>query len=197
MRTTPAGEARREAIIDATVGLFMDKGYEGTSVREIAEAVGIRKPSLYHHFTSKEQMLSAIHDRYMDLVLDRAASRKREGGSAADLVAGYMEDLMILMRDYRPYVEVFLRERYALEGEVWARARERRRDYEDYILDAVEIGIEAGDFRTDLDPEIVKYGILGVCSWAYQWFDPTGRVTAEDVAKQFTELILRGLKPRD
>lgn len=175
----------------------MEKGYEGTSVREIAEAVGIRKPSLYHHFTSKEELLSAIHDRYMDLVLDRAASRKTKGGSATELVTGYIEDFMILMRDFRPYVEVFLRERYALEGEVWARARERRREYEDYILEAVEQGIDAGEFRTDLDAEIVKYGILGVCSWAYQWFDPSGRMTAENVAMQFSELILRGLEPHE
>lgn len=182
----------REEILDHAVQLFSRGGYDSTSVREIAEATGIQKASLYHHYPSKEAILVAIHDRYMEMVLERAEGRQAEE-SPAERIRGYIEDLMVLMRDYRPYVEVFLRERYALTGATWDRARERRDRYERYIREAVEEGMRRKIFRDDLDSDVIKYAILGACSWAYQWFEADGRLSAAEISEQFATLFLDSL----
>jgi TetR/AcrR family transcriptional regulator, cholesterol catabolism regulator len=182
------GGVRRELILDASVRLFHERGYDRTSVREIAEAVGIQKASLYYHFRSKEAILEAVHERFMDKLFARASERHAAGGAPDELLSGYITDLLTMMRNFRPYVEVFFRERYALTGAVWERVRDPRRRYESYIRDAITTGIEEGIFRSDIDPLVATYGIFGMCNWSYQWFDPAGRMSADEIADQFKEI---------
>lgn len=188
------GSVRREFILDASVRLFHERGYDRTSVREIAEAVGIQKASLYYHFPAKEAILEAIHERFMGILFARGSKRQDAGGAADDLLGGYIDDLLLMMRDFRPYVEVFFRERYVLTGEVWDRVRDPRRRYESYIKDAITAGIKEGVFRSDIDPLIATYGIFGMCNWSYQWFDPAGRMSAEEIADQFKTIVIDGMR---
>jgi len=193
-RTRPPRGKRREQILDEAVRLFSAKGYARASLREIADAVGIQKASLYHHFPSKELILVAIHERFMDVLFERA-ERRQAGTQAPDaLLAGFIEDLLHLMPELRPYIEVFFRERYELGGDVWRAVARRRRAYEQLVVDAVRAGVADGTFRADLDPRLVTYGVFGVCNWSHQWFDPDGEMPAEGVAEQYKLMLIEGLR---
>jgi TetR/AcrR family transcriptional regulator, cholesterol catabolism regulator len=188
---------RREEIIEAAVHLFHEQGYASTSMQDIANAVGLLKGSLYHHITGKEELLYEIHERFMAVILRQAAAREQQTGLCArQRLEGIVTDLLELIRDYRPYVEVFFRARYNLEGPRWKAIHEQREGYEAIVRAIVEDGQREGAFRPDLDPKIVTFGIFGMCNWSYQWLQPGGRYTATDIAEMFASMLLDGLTPR-
>lgn len=185
---------RREAIIDAAVRLFHERGYSNTSMQNIADAVGLLKGSLYYYITSKEDLLFEIHERFMNVLIEKTESRK----AAADLpprerLEGVIIDLLQLIRDYRAYVEVFFRERYSMEGSRWDAIHERRKRYEAVVREIIRDGQRDGSFRADLDEQIVSFGLFGMCNWSYQWLNPDGRLSAAEVARNFSTLFLDGL----
>ncbi|HEY0601391.1 MAG TPA: TetR/AcrR family transcriptional regulator [Herpetosiphonaceae bacterium] len=185
---------RREAIIDAAVRLFHERGYSNTSMQNIADAVGLLKGSLYYYITSKEDLLFEIHERFMNVLIEKTERRE----AAADLpprerLEGVIVDLLQLIRDYRAYVEVFFRERYSMEGSRWDAIHETRKRYEAMVREIIRDGQHDGSFRADLDEQIVTFGLFGMCNWSYQWLNASGRLSAAEIARNFSTLFLDGL----
>lgn len=185
---------RREAIIDAAVRLFHERGYSNTSMQNIADAVGLLKGSLYYYITSKEDLLYEIHERFMNVLIEKTESRE----AAADLpprqrLEGVIIDLLQLIRDYRAYVEVFFRERYSMEGARWDAIHEKRTRYEAVVREIIQDGQRDGSFRADLDEQIVTFGLFGMCNWSYQWLNPNGRLSPAEIARNLSTLFLDGL----
>lgn len=192
-----AASDRREEIIAAAVQLFHEQGYASTSMQDIAVAVGLLKGSLYYYITGKEELLYEIHERFMAVILEKAAARE----PATDLsprqrLEAIIADLLELIRDYRAYVEVFFRSRYNLSGPRWEAIHQQRERYEGIVRAIIIDGQRDGSFRADLDPKIVTFGIFGMCNWSYQWFRPEGQHNASQVAAIFTTLVLDGLGGR-
>jgi TetR/AcrR family transcriptional regulator, cholesterol catabolism regulator len=188
---------RREAIIDAAVQLFQRQGYANTSMQDIADAVGLLKGSLYYHIASKEDLLYEIHERFMNVLLKKAEAH----AATADLsvrrrIAAVITDLLELMRDYRPYVVVFFRERHSVTGARWDAIHEKRKAYEAFVNSIIREGQQDGTFRDDLDEKIISFGLFGMCNWCYTWLQPEGRLSVEQIAPIFTTLLLDGLTPR-
>lgn len=187
---------RREEILTAAVNLFHEQGYAGTSMQDIADAVGLLKGSLYYYISSKEELLYEIHERFMAVILEKAATR--EAGrelSPRQRLEGIITDLLELIRDYRAYVEVFFRSRYNLSGPRWEAIHQQRERYEAILHTIIVDGQRDGSFRLDLDAKIVTLGIFGMCNWSYQWFRPAGRYSAPEIAATFAAMIIDGLAP--
>ncbi|MBC8075747.1 MAG: TetR/AcrR family transcriptional regulator [Chloroflexales bacterium] len=185
---------RREEIIAAAVRLFEEKGYASTSMQDIADAVGLLKGSLYHHITGKEELLYEIHERFMAVILEKAAAREvAQGLSSRQRLEAIITDLLELIRDYRAYVEVFFRSRYNLQGPRWEAIHAKRERYEGIVRAIVLQGQQDGSFRADLDYKVVSFGLFGMCNWCYQWMQPDGKYNALEVARMFTTLLLDGL----
>jgi TetR/AcrR family transcriptional regulator, cholesterol catabolism regulator len=185
---------RREAIVEAAVELFRAKGYVGTSMQDIADAVGLLKSSLYHYFPGKEDLLYEIHERFMAFLLSKANARSgSEALSARQRLEAVISDLLALIRDYRAYVEVFFRERYSVQGSRWEKIHATRESYEDLVRDIVLDGQRDGSFRSDLDAKMVTFGLFGMCNWTYQWMQPAGRYNPDQIAHMFASLLLDGL----
>lgn len=185
---------RREAIIDAAVRLFHERGYSNTSMQNIADAVGLLKGSLYYYITSKEDLLFEIHERFMNVLIEKTESRE----AVIDLpprqrLEGVITDLLQLIRDYRAYVEVFFRERYAMQGSRWDAIHQKRERYEDVVRTIIREGQQDGSFRADLDDQIVTFGLFGMCNWSYQWLNSSGRLSAAEIARIFSVIFLDGL----
>lgn len=185
---------RREEIIAAAVQLFHEKGYASTSMQDIADAVGLLKGSLYHYITGKEELLYEIHERFMAVIFAKAATREQADGlSSRQRLEAIITDLLELMRDYRAYVEVFFRERYAVRGPRWDAIHQKREEYEALVREIVQQGQSDGSFRIDLDYKVVTFGLFGMCNWCYQWMQPDGKYSALEIASMFTSLLLDGL----
>jgi len=185
--------ARREAIVDTSAHLFAGNGYHATGIAELCEANDLGKGALYHYIGSKEELLTAIHDRVMDEVMLGAERVAEAGGSPRTQLAMHGEELLDVIHRYPDHVWVFLHEFPALTGERAARFRERRWAYEQRIEDVLRAGVDCGEFR-DLDPWLTARAWLGMHNYTYLWLRPGGRLSARDVAKPFAEIFTRGIE---
>jgi TetR/AcrR family transcriptional regulator, cholesterol catabolism regulator len=184
---------RHDVILDAASRLFSSRGYHATSMQDIADAVGILKGSLYHHFESKEAILyrivkepiARLHRTVGEIAESRgAAPAKLERAAAAHVQA---------FHDHFPHLFVYLRETESVRHRFPDADGLAPRHYERLWVDIVRDGMKAGELRADLDPTVVVYGMLGMLNWLYKWYDPNGRLGPREIAAQFSALALSGL----
>jgi AcrR family transcriptional regulator len=187
-----AADGRRAEVITLAAGLFDRRGYANVSMEQIAAAAGIAKPTLYHYFRAKDEILRGIHETFIDVLLERQDERRRLGLAPADLLLGAMTDIFGLMETHRGHVRVFFEHHRELPDEARNEIRVKRDRYEQLIRDAVTEGIRTGEFR-DVDPETATLAVFGICNWAYQWWRPGGTADPALTAQKMWDLLIRGL----
>lgn len=185
----------RPDIIEAATRIFSERGYHAASMSDIADAVGIRKASLYHHVRKKEDLLFAIHEALVDELIDETLAVSSSSMSPADKVRELLLLTMRFIARNRDGVAVFLSERHAVTGERWQALVVKRDLYERMVSQIVTEGRGSGEFA-DLPPELVAKALLGMANWAYTWFRQDGPLSADDVGEVFAAIALRGLEAR-
>jgi len=185
--------ATLDEIITAAAKVFRTKGYHAASVQDIADEVGILKGSLYHHFESKEQLLylvakepiARLYAQLGEIVaMDLPAAEKLRRAILAHLEA---------FHEHHPHLFVYLRETEDLKQRFRAGTQLSPKQYERLWQQILREGMKTGEFRADLDVQVISYGLLGMLNWLYKWYDPHGRLNAREVAGQFSALALAGL----
>jgi len=185
----------RPDIIEAATRIFSERGYHAASMSDIADAVGIRKASLYHHVRKKEDLLFAIHEALVDELIDETLAVSSSSASPADKVRELLHLTMRFIARNRDGVAVFLSERHAVTGERWQALVVKRDLYERMVSQIVTEGRSSGEFA-DLPPELVAKALLGMANWAYTWFRQDGPLSADEVGEVFAAIALRGLEAR-
>ena len=191
-RRSPKWQARRQAIIDTSAGVFARRGYHATGITELCLANGLGKGALYHYIGSKEQLLAAIHNRVMDEVMLSADRVVRAGGSPSAQLTMLGDELLDVIHRYPDHVWVFLHEFPALTGDRAEQFRGRRREYERRVEVVLQAGIDSGEFR-DIDPRLTALAWLGMHNYTYLWLKAGGPLSARDVAKPFADIFIRGI----
>ena len=192
MNTEPVVSARRSEIIDAAARLFEERGYHHVSMDDIAAAVGIKKPTLYHHVRSKSQIVLWIHDELADELSSRLTSRIDGGAAPAESLLGALDDILELLHDRPGRLRVYFEHHRELPAEE-GRASLRRRDaYFATVRGVIEDGMARGDFRA-VDPVLTTFAFFGMSNWTYQWYRTGGAVSAHGVAQQFWRIFLSGI----
>src|SRR5947209_12797868 len=183
--------ARREELTRTAARLFAERGYHGTSLADVAEAIGIQKASLYHHIGSKE-----------DLLWDVAATGAEAFHAALDAVpddASAAEKIRLALRAHLRVVArqldeatVFTREWRALSGERREQFLAERRRYEERIRAFFREGVEEGELRTDLDVAAAALLVLSAANWAYTWL--RAGTDTDALADRFVGVLLDGMR---
>jgi len=185
-------KARRDDIIDTSARVFARQGYHATGIAELCDVNGLGKGAFYHYIESKEELLAAIHDRVMDEVMLGADRVAAAGGTPSVQLTMLGDELLDVIHRYPDHVWVFLHEFPALTAERADQFRTRRRKYERRVEAVLVAGVDAGDFRP-IDPRLTALAWLGMHNYTYLWLNPDGRVAARDVARQFSEIFIRGI----
>src|ERR671934_972741 len=182
---------RRNELPRAAARLFAEKGYHGTSIGDLADAMGVQKGSLYAHIESKADLLwevaregaEAFHAALDVIPDDLPATEKIRLALRAHLavVAGQLDVATVFVREWR-YLEGARRDEFVAE----------RRRYEERIRALFREGRELGELRTDLDDATAALLALSASNWAYTWLQP-GRDT-DELADRFTALLLDGMR---
>lgn len=189
MATDRAAEIR-----DAAVMLFAQHGYEATSVRAIAQEVGLLPGSLYAHITSKERLLLEIIEQGVDEFLAAAAEAVAVEGPAPERLRRAVRGHMTIIAASRDRTGIVFHQWRALTGADRERVLAKRRAYEQYFVDILQSGVSEGTFHAQLDSRFAVLVILGALNWAPEWFSPSGTRTADEVADRVSELLLAGLQ---
>ena len=182
---------RRTEVTREAAKLFAQKGYHGTSIGDIAEALGVQKGSLYSHIASKEDLL------YEALTEGAAAFHGSLDAIPED--APVPERIRLALRGHLRVVAeqlevatVFVQEWRYLQGERREEIVAERRRYEERIRDLFREGRELGELRADLDEGMAALLVLSAANWAYTWLRP-GRDT-DELADEFHALLLDGMR---
>ncbi|MFI5956368.1 TetR/AcrR family transcriptional regulator [Cryptosporangium sp. NPDC051539] len=183
---------RRREIITAAAGLFDRDGYSRTSMDDIAKTVGIAKPTLYHYFRSKEEILSSIHEEFIDLLLAKEERRRRAGLPPEQMLLEVMVDILELMETHHGHLRVFFEHHRELPDAARPGMRAKRDRYEEAVTRTIEAGVTSGVFR-DLEPRLTALGLFGMCNWAYQWYRTGGPLRPREIAYQFWDIFVRGV----
>ena len=186
---------RRHQIVESAAMLFDAQGYGNTSMEDVALAVSIAKPTLYHYFRSKEEILRSIHEEFIQLLTEKYLQRVSTGAEPEELALGAMKDILSLMVTHRGYVRVFFEHHRELPPDAKRYVTAQRDAYESLVQSAIGAGQARGHFTRNEDAKLVTFALFGMCNWAYQWFDVRGRYTADEIAETYWRLLLNGIQP--
>ena len=182
---------RRSELTREAARLFAERGYHGTSIGDLAEALGVQKASLYAHIRSKQELL---HVTMLDgaAAFHGALDAIDERLSATERIRLALRGHLRVVAEQLDVATVFVREWRYLEGEARDEILDERRRYEERWRALFREGRELGELRTDLDDGAAALLALSAANWAYTWLTP-GRDT-DELADRFHALLVDGIR---
>ena len=196
----PGRSARRgrpghdvEAVLAAAVRLFNERGYDFTSMFDIAEALNITKSSVDHHISGKEQLLQMALDRALDGLFEAADEVEALDGPAIDRLEQLIRRSVLVLTERLEFVTLLLRVRGNTEVE--QRALRRRRELDTQVTQIVKEAQAQGDLRADMEPATAARLLFGMVNSLTEWYKPR-RGSAAKLADTVTALAFDGLRTR-
>lgn len=180
----PAGRARRTAILRLASELFRDMGYHSATMDRIAEIAGIAKPTLYHYFSSKEEILFSIHLQFITPLIESQKDRVDQGVSSARVSYEVIAEHLQVIVDMPGMLQTFIENQRELSEERRSEIRENRRAYRHLVEESFRRDVENGTIPP-CNTRTVAFSLFGMCNWASR---AHSRLRAEDVAALATEL---------
>jgi AcrR family transcriptional regulator len=192
-QTAEAKQKLRE-ICRIAARVFYEKGYDGASMQDIAEAVGLTKAGLYHHVGSKDRLLFEIMNYGMD-ILDETVLRKVKDIPDAreklrQTIIGHI-DLIVRARDME--ITVILHENRSLRGQLRKKINVRKKAYIQYLEGLIVQVQQQPGGRPLLAPRLAAFALLGMINWLYQWYRAEGPIKQHELAEAYVDFFFRGL----
>ncbi|KAA1430330.1 TetR family transcriptional regulator KstR2 [Mycolicibacter arupensis] len=185
---------RRDELLNLAATMIAERGLRATTVRDIADAAGILSGSLYHHFSSKEEMVDEVLRDFLDWLFTRYQQIiDHETDPLARLTGLFLASFDAIEHRHAQVV-IYQDEAKRLSSlERFSYLDERNRQQRKMWLDVLQQGIEAGCFQPDLDVDLV-YRFIRDTTWvSVRWYQPGGPLTAEEVGRQYLAIVLGGI----
>ena len=186
---------RRRAILETAARLICEKGYEGTSIQDIAAACQLTKAGLYHHIRSKEHLLLEIMNYGMDIFEDYVVTPALPILDPLERLTTCMERNILLVAETRSKeVTIILHEHNTLTGEARAHIDARKKRYVRLLEASFAEAMREGRIRP-VNPKVAAFSFLGMVLWTYKWFRPDGAISRETLSREMVSLFFGGLAP--
>lgn len=181
----------REEILEVAAQIFRQKGFHAASMQEIADAVNLRKASLYHHVSSKQEILLDLMDLAMDYLIERTHAIFIQPTSPQARLQEAIHRYLKALTDYPDLANVLLLEFRSLEPDFQNHHQPRRDQFERLWRGLIQEGIDSGDFRP-MEASMASKILLGSIHWAITWYRTDGPMTLEQIAETYCALFLNG-----
>ncbi|MBI2867203.1 MAG: TetR/AcrR family transcriptional regulator [Chloroflexi bacterium] len=185
-------DLKREKVLEVAAQLFKEKGYRATSLRDIANALGVTKASLYHYFKSKEQILIELYERIHSRLAEAAQELLRPSGDATAALLEVIKNHIRFVTIHPDLSAIFFQEKAELDSQYRRVVNRRSREYDRPIEELIRQGIEEGRFRS-VDVPVTVNLIMGMCNSVYQWYKPGRRLSADQIGELAAGLIIQGI----
>lgn len=186
--------ATRERILLEASRLFRHHGYAATTLREIADAAGIKAGSIYYHFESKEHILGEVLDKGI-LAVTAAVKRRVEalppGSSSRAKLAAAIEGHLWGLLHHGDFTSANIRIYGQIPSAAKSRHRKVRREYADYWDALLEEALERGELRPDISTTIARLFVIGALNWTVEWYNPQ-KGAFEEFVKQISTIVFDG-----
>lgn len=188
----PTRKNRREQIFDVGARLFAEKGYERTSLQEVADALGVTKPALYYYYSSKEELLFEVMSFCIDRVTHDLEEISVSPGTPSQRLAEFIQRYVHFFADHPDELTLLSTELDSLTGDLReAIVVKQRRNLAAIRAIVTELLEESGE--TDLDPTVAAFALLGMMNWIFSWYDPEGAIGPDRLANHFHRIYSRGV----
>jgi TetR/AcrR family transcriptional regulator, cholesterol catabolism regulator len=188
-------EATRQSILHAAAGLFREQGYAAVSLRDIAEAVGMKTGSLYYHFSSKESLVEEILALGTQGAFDACKAAVEALGTAADPV-DKLEAVVLAHTRFLHDEEDFASANLKILHQVPPAIRERHvrqdRAYGQFVAGIIDEIAATHGLAPGVDPSVLRMLCFGAMNWSISWFDPKG-ASPSQIAAQLMTMVRRGV----
>ncbi len=185
----------RNDILEAAAQVFRKKGFHGASMNDIAEAVNLQKASLYHHVSSKQEILLALLDRAIETLTERIAPITAQAAPADQKLRLMIRAYLQVLADHADLAAVLLFEHRSLDPKQHARHIPNRDRFEALWRDVVLEGVKTKKF-TCANPSLAVRAMLGTLNWTLTWYRTDGAMPIEDIADQIADLQFKGLSAK-
>jgi TetR/AcrR family transcriptional regulator, cholesterol catabolism regulator len=184
----------RQALLSSALALFERLGYDATSVQQIVDDANRTKGAFYHHWESKEALLRDLHDEFIDDQLERArAVIGRDLPPDEMLRVLVTEVLMEPLSVYKSEITVFLHEHRFLSDAAFAEIKLKRDEFENIVVGVVQRGMDSGVFKKVGTPQLVAFGVIGMCAWSYAWLEADGKLSPRQIGETYGDILVTGL----
>ena len=184
-------EQRLDRLLTAAARVFAQKGYHPTSMRELSRETGMSLAGIYHYVGGKDELLYLIQRRCFTQVLSGAASAVGNATPPEQRLERFIGHHITFFAGHMSEMKVLSHEADSLQGERLEAINELKRRYVALLTDLIKDA--DGVLRSEVDPHVASYALFGMMNWIYNWYDPTGPISPEALAEQFTRLFLHGL----
>ena len=183
----------RDDILEAAAQVFRQKGFHGASMADIAEAVNLQKASLYHHVSSKQEILFELLDRALELLFERISPLVNMDLPADERLCRMILEYLQILAENTDLSAVLLFEHRSLDGRQHARHVPSRDKFEALWREVLADGVRTKQFDCE-DIPLTARAILGILNWTLTWYRPNGPLTIQEIADQYSNLLLNGLR---
>jgi len=188
----------KDKIIATASKLFVEKGFEKTTMEDIASVLGINKGSLYYHIKSKADIFSEILDMSVNESEKTLRKIRRSKVGPEEkferIIKQHFENIQTFSLEY----QIVLNERrYMLNKKTEKKIRAKMKAYENHLYESLKDGMDAGVFRNDLNPRVIVVGIIGVGNALHKWFSFDGPYSFDEIVGIYLEFFINGIKKQN
>jgi AcrR family transcriptional regulator len=196
----------RQEILRTAARLFQQRGYDATSMNDVAAALKLSKGGLYHHFQSKDEILFEIMNHAMEMTQERVISPVRSIDDPVERLRALIRlHLEVVLSPRDREITVMLHENHPLPPALRKRINARKKEYIHFVESLIaDVQKEAQKdaqreaHRTRpvggrVSPRAAAFALLGMINWIYQWYKPEGELQANNLIPQFTDLVFGGI----
>ncbi|WP_257015485.1 TetR/AcrR family transcriptional regulator [Rhodococcus sp. ACS1] len=204
--SSPNYQAKRQELLLTAAAIFGEKGFEATTLNDIAERLGTDRASIYYYFASKTELFQALfHDILVGVLDENIAFAEEIIGSDEDAIGKLRRLIEQQMNSYErnyPYVYLYIQEDMAqlqLDTTSWGKEMARKtKRFEAIVLDTLQQGVDEGTLRSEVPVQLMAKSLFGMINWTHRWLTPGMRkVDAKQTSEAFCALFLEGARLRE
>ena len=181
-----------DSLLEVAVAVFNERGYEATTMEDLAARLGVTKSAIYHHVPSKEELLRLALDRALDALSAVTDEPGARSGRAIDRLEHVVRGSVRVLAAELPFVTLLLRVRGNTEVE--RAALQRRREFDRVVTALVAAAERDGDVRPDVDPAVTSRLLFGTVNSLVEWYRPGGELSPEALADAVVRTTFDGLR---
>jgi len=185
----------RNDILDAAAQVIRKKGFHAASMSDIAAAVHLQKASLYHHVSSKQEILLALLDRAIEMLTERIAPLASQSAPADIKLREMIRAYLQLLAENADLASVLLFEHRSLEPKQHTRHIPNRDKFENLWRDVVLEGVKSKKFAC-ADTGLAARALLGMLNWTLTWYRPDGDLSIDQISNRIADLFFKGLSAK-
>lgn len=192
-KSRPRSKLVEGEILERAAALFAERGFSETSLREVADAIGISRPALYHYISGKEDLLAKL---VRGITRETAAGllrvRDDPALSPSQRIEAAIRDMSVRVANSPARFRLLISSEASLPEPLAEEHLTARREALEHLTSIIKEGVDAGALKP-LDERVAALTILGMCNWIAWWYRPDGRLTAADVGGLVSQMALNGL----